>query len=49
MSDGEHPWTAAAHRQPAIGYPATPGWDPDTGLGTPNAAALLLALAAATP
>jgi subtilase family serine protease len=23
------------------GYPATPGWDPVTGLGTPNAAALL--------
>jgi subtilase family serine protease len=28
------------------GYPATPGWDPITGLGTPNAAALLPALAA---
>lgn len=28
------------------GYPATPGWDPVTGLGTPNAAALLPALAA---
>jgi subtilase family serine protease len=27
------------------GYPATPGWDPVTGLGTPNAAALLPALA----
>ena len=27
------------------GYPATPGWDPITGLGTPNAAALLPALA----
>jgi subtilase family serine protease len=23
------------------GYPATPGWDPVTGLGTPNAAVLL--------
>jgi subtilase family serine protease len=31
------------------GYPATPGWDPATGLGTPNAANLLPALAAATP
>jgi subtilase family serine protease len=29
------------------GYPATPGWDPDTGLGTPNAAQLLPDLAAA--
>ncbi|MCP2334718.1 S53 family peptidase [Actinomadura rupiterrae] len=28
------------------GYPATQGWDPITGLGTPNAAALLPALAA---
>ena len=27
------------------GYPATTGWDPITGLGTPNAAALLPALA----
>lgn len=27
------------------GYPATPGWDPVTGLGTPNAAALVPALA----
>jgi subtilase family serine protease len=31
---------------PAIpGYPATTGWDPVTGLGTPNAAALVPALA----
>lgn len=30
------------------GYPATAGWDPTTGLGTPNAAALLPALAAAS-
>ena len=31
---------------PAIpGYPATPGWDPVTGLGTPNAANLVPALA----
>ena len=29
-----------------IGYPATPGWDPVTGLGTPNAANLVPALAA---
>lgn len=29
------------------GYPATTGWDPVTGLGTPNAAALLPALVAA--
>jgi subtilase family serine protease len=29
------------------GYPATPGWDPATGLGTPNAALLLPDLAAA--
>ncbi len=29
------------------GYAATPGWDPDTGLGTPNAARLLPDLAAA--
>ncbi|RFU38416.1 hypothetical protein DZF91_27805, partial [Actinomadura logoneensis] len=28
------------------GYPATKGWDPVTGLGTPNAAALIPALAA---
>ena len=28
------------------GYPATAGWDPVTGLGTPNAAALVPALAA---
>jgi subtilase family serine protease len=27
------------------GYPATPGWDPITGLGTPNAANLLPDLA----
>jgi hypothetical protein len=27
------------------GYAATPGWDPVTGLGTPNAAALLPELA----
>jgi subtilase family serine protease len=27
------------------GYPATAGWDPVTGLGTPNAATLVLALA----
>lgn len=30
------------------GYPATPGWDPTTGLGTPNAANLLPDLVAAT-
>jgi subtilase family serine protease len=31
---------------PAVpGYPATVGWDPVTGLGTPNAAALVPALA----
>jgi subtilase family serine protease len=30
------------------GFPATPGWDPDTGLGTPNAALLLPDLAAAS-
>jgi subtilase family serine protease len=30
------------------GYPATPGWDPATGLGTPNAANLLPDLVAAT-
>ena len=29
------------------GFPATTGWDPVTGLGTPNAASLLPALAAA--
>jgi subtilase family serine protease len=28
-----------------LGYPATPGWDPVTGLGTPNAANLVPALA----
>jgi subtilase family serine protease len=28
------------------GYPATTGWDPVTGLGTPNAANLVPALAA---
>jgi subtilase family serine protease len=31
------------------GYPATPGWDPATGLGTPNAANLIPDLVAATP
>ncbi len=31
------------------GYPATTGWDPVTGLGTPNAANLLPDLVAATP
>jgi subtilase family serine protease len=31
------------------GYPATTGWDPVTGLGTPNAANLLPDLIAATP
>jgi subtilase family serine protease len=30
------------------GYPATPGWDPTTGLGTPNAAKLIPDLVAAT-
>jgi subtilase family serine protease len=30
------------------GYPATPGWDPATGLGTPNAANLIPDLVAAT-
>jgi len=30
-----------------LGYPATPGWDPVTGLGTPNASMLVPALAAA--
>jgi subtilase family serine protease len=30
------------------GYPATPGWDPITGLGTPNAARLLPDLVAAS-
>jgi hypothetical protein len=29
------------------GYPATTGWDPVTGLGTPNAAALIPDLVAA--
>jgi subtilase family serine protease len=32
-----------------LSYSATTGWDPTTGLGTPNAAALLPALAAAGP
>ena len=32
-----------------VGYPATTGWDPVTGLGTPNAANLLPALAALVP
>jgi subtilase family serine protease len=31
------------------GYPATPGWDPTTGLGTPNAANLVPQLVAASP
>lgn len=31
------------------GYPATTGWDPVTGLGTPNAAALVPALAPPSP
>jgi hypothetical protein len=31
------------------GYPATTGWDPVTGLGTPNAANLIPDLVAATP
>jgi subtilase family serine protease len=36
------------HADPSVpGFPATTGWDPVTGLGTPNAANLLPALAAA--
>jgi hypothetical protein len=31
------------------GYPATTGWDPVTGLGTPNAVALVPALAPPSP
>ena len=31
------------------GYPATQGWDPVTGLGTPNAANLLPDLVALVP
>ena len=31
------------------GYPATTGWDPVTGLGTPNAANLVPDLVAALP
>jgi hypothetical protein len=38
--------TGKNQANPAIlGYPATPGWDPVTGLGTPNAANLVPALA----
>jgi len=39
--------TNAAFAPDVPGYPATTGWDPVTGLGTPNAATLLPALAAA--
>jgi subtilase family serine protease len=35
--------------QDVPGYTATPGWDPTTGLGTPNAANLIPDLVAATP
>jgi subtilase family serine protease len=35
--------------QDIAGFAATPGWDPTTGLGTPNAANLLPDLVAATP
>jgi subtilase family serine protease len=39
--------TGNNHAVPSIpGYPATPGWDPVTGLGTPNAANLVPDLAA---
>jgi subtilase family serine protease len=39
--------TGNNHADPSIpGYPATTGWDPVTGLGTPNAATLVPALAA---
>jgi subtilase family serine protease len=39
--------TGNNHADPSVpGYPATTGWDPVTGLGTPNAANLVPALAA---
>ena len=39
--------TGNNHADPSVpGYPATTGWDPVTGLGTPNAAMLVPALAA---
>jgi subtilase family serine protease len=39
--------TGNNHADPTVpGFPATTGWDPVTGLGTPNAAALVPALAA---
>ncbi len=38
--------TGNNHANPNVpGYPATTGWDPVTGLGTPNAATLVPALA----
>src|SRR5207253_10774629 len=51
--DVAHTATAAVQNDnqedPSIpGYPAGPGWDPVTGLGTPNAAALLPDLVAAS-
>jgi subtilase family serine protease len=40
-------YTGNNQADPSIpGYPATAGWDPVTGLGTPNAATLVPALAA---
>ena len=40
--------TGNNHADPSVpGFPATTGWDPVTGLGTPNASALLPALVAA--
>jgi subtilase family serine protease len=42
--------TGKNQTDPSIpGYPATPGWDPITGLGTPNAANFVPALVAASP
>jgi subtilase family serine protease len=47
ISDFYDVTTGNNQADPSIpGYPATTGWDPVTGLGTPNAAALVPALAA---
>ena len=42
--DGFHDVMDGDNKAGAVGYPAAPGWDPCTGLGSPNGPALLAAL-----